>query len=52
MFTLGCVLRVIVRKFYRFYFLNSFTSIIIVFRLILDCLLSLYFNVTHSGFSP
>ena len=50
MLTFGCVLRVMVCKFYRFYFLNSFTSIDMVFRLILDCLFSIILMLLIQGF--
>ena len=50
MLTFGCVLRVMVWKFYRFYFLNSFTSIDMVFRLILDCLFSIILMLLIPGF--
>ena len=50
MLTFGCVLRVMVCKFYRFYFLNSFTSINMVFRLILDCLFSIILMLLIQGF--
>ena len=50
MLTFGCVFRVMVRKFYRFYFLNSFTSIDMVFRLILDLLFSITLMLLIPGF--
>ena len=50
MLTFGCVFRVMVRKFYRFYFLNSFTSINMVFRLILDWLFSIILMLLIQGF--
>ena len=50
MLTFGCVFRVMVRKFYRFYFLYSFTSIDMVFRLILDLLFSITLMLLIPGF--
>ena len=37
-------------KFYRFYFLNSFTSIDMVFGFILDCLFSIILMLLIPGF--
>lgn len=50
MLNFGCVLRVMFWKFYRFYFLNSFTSIDMVFGLILDCLFSIILMLLIPGF--
>ena len=52
MLTFGCVFRVMFWKFYRFYFLNSFTSIDMVFGFILDCLFSIILMLLIPGFLP